>query len=1116
MAVVLVASAAAAAFAFRFRVDTQTGADAAWAFVTDKDGNETAAAAPFAPGSNTTSTFSVDLPYQAADVRSISFNSSSNWDIRGLEVEGTAGFEPWQALFAGDVGASGVVSAVSAPGEMAVVLVASAAAAAFAFRFRVDTQTGADAAWAFVTDKDGNETAAAAPFTPGSNTTSSFSVDLPYQAADVRSISFNSSSNWDIRGLEVEGTAGFEPWQALFAGDVGASGVVSPGGGLPLFFNPARPPVVLSVLTGDVYHGNSNARSAVKLTDVYGDRCQFTLNEEVVELTAGDRTLGFTWCADWLGGDQVESVVFEAGVGVSPRGDFWFVEDLRIYRFRSAAWCHLYRDGDSRVHNASLKFGSSGGFDRWPTAGWAAYHTIVITIGPGPADAAPQAALQVYARFQGEIDGFEVVSDSGVTRALRPATPGATYEAAAKGVGFEEAGVEVAGGPDAVTVASVFHAASQLDYFEGRLTQLLSFDAGGGGGGGAPPFPEVPRAVLDPARVAGPSAAAFRAAEVSRNEVSVRFEVAEPAPGTAFCAAAVFDDGASFTLGALFSPAGAGVFRHVRARAAPQAATAVRSVRVHGCLAGSAAGFRTVSVHAGGSGLEYTPYVTGAAGSEAGEVRERNATVFSRPPETAAPPSLAPPPPASGSPVAPKPRAESGELMEGTGAADVSRVVDKSVAAAAVASVFGSAASGERAVRFLLLTTGCYTGALRRRPMPFALDPVGLSYEHGLPAAALVGNCILMVSSAIAALLVLTVGQRCRAGAGRVLHTSGYDLHGTLRLPALVLLVGRMLFASSVLAAVRLFFHPPHVSLVLIAVMVCIIGALAPLGLARTLRVSIPVETRFVVDEAPRGCLSDRGVWLAIGLGEWVNASTETHWVARYGAMFIEYERAAAWWVSFELVFDFMLAVVAAMETDSFAACGHVKLTSGILSLLRLLCLLYVRPHVRGLGFGIDVLSSFLETCGMFLVASGMYMKQNDDVWLEDAATFTLAAAAVVWSAGVVAALGAEAYVFCTGRRRRLQNAYLQKQQESFELEGAHCLAEPAVVPLDCSTASDAFDKSYSVYSGTLASRSRSFSRSPELYATTPLTPHTPDHRFKHRNSLPVPPALRSLHPAAV
>ncbi|KAJ9435747.1 hypothetical protein DIPPA_16914 [Diplonema papillatum] len=364
---------------------------------------------------------------------------------------------------------------------------------------------------------------------------------------------------------------------------------------------------------------------------------------------------------------------------------------------------------------------------------------------------------------------------------------------------------------------------------------------------------------------------------------------------------------------------------------------------------------------------------------------------------------------------------EGNELMESSETKGISTAVDRTVPVTAVASLFGSAASGQRAVRFVLLTSGCYTNTLQEQPMPFALDPLGLHYQRGMPIAALLGNCILMAAACVLSFVLLKAVQQCKPA------TSTSDLQGVLRLPAVVLLVGRVLYASSVLAAVRLFLHTPHFGFLVLAVLICLACVMTPVFLFRRLRIGVPQETRFVRDDK---FTSQRVTSLVLGPGEWVNKSSGTHWVARYGAMFKEYERGTVWWASFELVFDFMLAVVSAMETDSFVACGHVKLATGVLCLMRLMCLLEVRPQARGMSFAADVITSTMECVALLLVAASMYVERSNDNWLADAAATVLSAAAVVWGVGVALDLCTEAYVVCSGRRRRLQNLSLKLPDE--------------------------------------------------------------------------------------
>ncbi|KAJ9470211.1 putative PPE family protein PPE40 [Diplonema papillatum] len=1819
MPLLLVVSIAATAVTFRISADTQTGADDVYAVVTDKDGNKATAVSSFTPVSGTTTIFSVDIPYQPDDARAVAFNSSSDWSILSLEVEGSAGFVRWLAIYGVEVVSSATVASGDLPlffnpaippvilktetadsndadsdapsivtltdvygdtcqfmynpqktrlhpndeflgytwcpnwlggdqvesihfniqlvttrqrmssehtdasrrkrgeglsHEMPFLLAVSIAVTAVTFRFSADTQAGANEVYAIVTDKDGNKTTAVTSFTPVSGTTTIFSVDVPYQADDVRSLSFNSSSDWIITSLAVEGSAGFVQWQAIVGTSVVSSATAS-AGDEPLFFNPDRPPVILLMRTGDSQDANSYASSDVTVTDVYGETCTLVVNPLEKHMVPHADVLEYTWCSWRGGGDQVELIFFAIGKGPGVQGDFWHVVSLKVYRARSSTWYQVYRDGTSREFKAFLKWKGTGGFGRLPTAQWQVYHTLLVTAGSNTDDATANE-LKAYGRFATEV--FDSPS-------MYPATPGATYETAMKGTDFMEAGLELMGASDALEVVSVLHAATALDYFEGRLTRLYTFNVTGQS---EPPFPESSGSILDPARVTGHPTRPFRATETG-NEVALQFEISTEAEGMSYCVTAVFDDLSTLQLGTLFSPSVAGM-RYVRTLGSLYCNTGslycntgslycitcntgsldcitanpgslycitcntgslyciTRNTGSLYCITANTGSLYCITCNTGsldcitanpgslycitcntgslycitrntgslycitcntgslycitcntgtlycitpntgslycitpnpgslycitcntGSLYCITPNTgslgcitpnpgslycitcntgtlycitpntgslycitcntgslycitcntgtlycitpntgsldcitpntgslycitcntgslycitcntgtlycitpntgslycitpnpgslycitcntgslycitpnTGSLGcitpnpgslycitcntgslycitpnpgslycitcntgtlycitSNTGSlycitcntgslycitcntgtlycitpntgsldcitpntgslycitcntgslycITCNTGTLYCITPNTGSLGCITPNPgslycitcntgslycitpntgplycitcntgsldcitpntgslycitcntgslycitcntgtlycitPNTGSLgcITPNPgslycitcntgslycitpntgplycttcntgslncvtsntgsfncitsntgslycvtcntgplycitlnagslysitcnpgslyrvtcntgslysitcntsslyriatstgslycitsntgslycitsntgslycitcttgslycitsNASSnahigtlfcittntdplyttlntsslyriatntgslycsadllskptttlytpepafvlgasdlkGELMEDSEAKSVSNAVDMIVPVASAASLFGSAASGQRAVRFVLLTSGCYTNTLQEQPMPFALDPLGLHYQRGMPVAALLGNCILMVAACVLSFVLLKAAQQCKPAA------SQSDLQGVLRLPAVVMLAGRVLYASSVLAAARLFIHTPHFGFLVLAMLICMACVMTPVVLFWKLKTGVPEKTLFVEDGK---FTSKRVTSLVLGPGEWVNKSSETHWVARYGAMFKEYERGTVWWTSFEMVFDFMLAVVSAMETDGAVACGHVKFACGILCLMRLVCLLLVRPYSRGMSFAADAVASAMECAATLLVAVSMYAGRGRDFWLADAAATLLATAAVVWGIGVVLDLGAEAYVVCSGRRRRLQNLSLKLPEE-----GDHALecflSEPAVLE---STVSES--EQVSSASGTFRTMSNRSARPPLSLDATLLRISSPsstlsppaEARFTPRHSLPA--ALRPV-----
>ncbi|KAJ9470217.1 hypothetical protein DIPPA_03895 [Diplonema papillatum] len=164
---------------------------------------------------------------------------------------------------------------------MPILLIASCTAVAFAFRLRIDTQVGTGTAYATFTDKNGDVDNLTPGVTPVAFTTSVFSFDVSFPGDDVRSVSFNSSTPWAILTLHAETSAGeFVQWMAITSTNVLASATAS-SGELALFFNPARPPVIISTLTGSNRDAATLAPTIVTIHDVFGDSCVFTINSEM-------------------------------------------------------------------------------------------------------------------------------------------------------------------------------------------------------------------------------------------------------------------------------------------------------------------------------------------------------------------------------------------------------------------------------------------------------------------------------------------------------------------------------------------------------------------------------------------------------------------------------------------------------------------------------------------------------------------------------------------------------------------------------------------------------------------------------------------------------------------
>ncbi|KAJ9470219.1 hypothetical protein DIPPA_03863 [Diplonema papillatum] len=354
--------------------------------------------------------------------------------------------------------------------------------------------------------------------------------------------------------------------------------------------------------------------------------------------------------------------------------------------------------------------------------------------------------------------------------------------------------------------------------------------------------------------------------------------------------------------------------------------------------------------------------------------------------------------------------------MKNTRVKEAAEVVDKAAGAAVVVAIFSGATAGERAVRMVLLTSGCFTSSTQEVPVPFSLDPLGLDFEHDKPLAALLGNCIIMAIVCTVSFVALKTFQRC----GR---ESSFDLQGALRLPSILFLLGRLLYASSILAACRLLFDSRYLPFAA----VLLLGAAAPVLLFRKLRQCVPKVARYVEDCRRQNTVRQ----VFIGSGEWVNVERGSRWVDSYGSVVNAYTEAAVWWTCFELCTGFALACVAAMETASFAACGHVKLTCAILCFLRLLCLLHVRPYARVGAFAVDVVFSLLEMAAMVLLAVGMYLKDaaGGENWAETAAASVIMPATVVWAAGLLLDLCTGAFVVCTGRRRRVQESFWDRRE---------------------------------------------------------------------------------------
>eukprot|EP01064_Diplonema_japonicum_P028784 TRINITY_DN4502_c0_g1_i1.p1 TRINITY_DN4502_c0_g1~~TRINITY_DN4502_c0_g1_i1.p1 ORF type:complete len:556 (+),score=112.93 TRINITY_DN4502_c0_g1_i1:181-1848(+) len=344
-------------------------------------------------------------------------------------------------------------------------------------------------------------------------------------------------------------------------------------------------------------------------------------------------------------------------------------------------------------------------------------------------------------------------------------------------------------------------------------------------------------------------------------------------------------------------------------------------------------------------------------------------------------------------------------------------------AGAASAAGLGAGAAAGTAMRLVLISDSCVIGDYVRQ-LPWMFHPTRIKIGGSEPAGAVVGNFSIVVGFTLLMKGVMMVAGLF-PGVSRFLKTS--DPEGFLRFPSAPLFVFQWFYQGTTLSSMLLLFYPPSVLGFLLGVASCLFCTAVPFVVLVSVHRGVPKEAIYRVDTEDRGRLFN----FIVGPGEWVSLREERHWVQRWASVTKTYTQHTAWFSFVDFSSSFCLAAMAAFKTYSYAQCGHIKTFQACIFVVLLAIEAKYWPHVRMRDCVTDFVLLGAQTAGLFLMGNAFYNGGKENTAFETAGLL-MYMATIILMGKVVLDVFTEAYIFFSGRRRRLQEEEWARDRISF------------------------------------------------------------------------------------
>eukprot|EP01059_Diplonema_ambulator_P017336 TRINITY_DN29325_c0_g1_i1.p1 TRINITY_DN29325_c0_g1~~TRINITY_DN29325_c0_g1_i1.p1 ORF type:complete len:644 (+),score=146.85 TRINITY_DN29325_c0_g1_i1:157-1932(+) len=323
----------------------------------------------------------------------------------------------------------------------------------------------------------------------------------------------------------------------------------------------------------------------------------------------------------------------------------------------------------------------------------------------------------------------------------------------------------------------------------------------------------------------------------------------------------------------------------------------------------------------------------------------------------------------------------------------------------------------------LLLDLECGNGTVSK--LPRSMNPFGLPLDHDDCLGAIAYNTGLVGAAFLLHFLLallarqLTSSNPNLAPAYWLPIASVKAAQGLVRFPGGAIYVFLFFYQGMAKCGWVLVFTGASttawfivVGLVTVAVLVAI-----PVYVAYVLREAVQNHViRYREEDVPMS------PWLAfmVAKGEWVSRSRNDPANFRYSLQLRAFAPACAWYLLQDFAMMMGIGILTAIPAETYQQCGHIRVGLSGVCLIGCGVEVWKRPHIRMRDNVCDFVRLLLQAAGLLCAAIGYYSENMAHPSIGVAAIFFMCAL-IVLMIKVVMDVATELYVFCKGRRTRLQ-----------------------------------------------------------------------------------------------
>ena len=340
---------------------------------------------------------------------------------------------------------------------------------------------------------------------------------------------------------------------------------------------------------------------------------------------------------------------------------------------------------------------------------------------------------------------------------------------------------------------------------------------------------------------------------------------------------------------------------------------------------------------------------------------------------------------------------------------------------ASVGAVLSMGPGAGPALRLLAASAACELDGETQKVSRF-LHPTQWYPDHSEAVGMVVGNIGICVCVALMCFLahypVMIVAPKLLP---KFFHAN-FDYIGFLRFPSVPLFVFLFLYQGMSLGTLLLVLHSDVFGLKVLGVAGVCVCMVVPLALSNHLRTGVPSKGVYVLDDERSGWFKR----MIIGPGEWCSIDMKCDWANRYTGQLRYYKQKYSYFIGFNFVSAFFVSCCLAVKPSNMKGCGHVKLSLSLIAVAELILEVTFWPHVRSVGNAADFTVLSMQAVGMALFAIGYYTEDKTH-WSFDMASQIISVAFMFIALKLILDLITELYVFCSGRRDRLQELLIER-----------------------------------------------------------------------------------------